>query len=98
MLRLIRKDRAFVQYFWHVIVLLQKLAYLHGWPELFQDDEQIDDETKGVLTLFVGVMLDADRANDGLGKLAAARRKTTSRPSRRAPVGEQRTDRNVCDC
>ena len=62
----------FAQYFWHVIVLLQKLAYLHGWPELFQDDEQIDDETKGVLTLFVGVMLGADRANDGLGRLAAA--------------------------
>jgi hypothetical protein len=41
------------QYFWHVVVVLQKLAYLHGWPALFQDDEDIDDETKLVLTLFI---------------------------------------------
>ncbi len=60
------------QYFWHLIVLLQKLAYLHGWPELLQDGEEIDDETKLVLTLFVGVILGAEGAADGLGKLAQA--------------------------
>jgi hypothetical protein len=60
------------QYFWHVVVVLQKLAYLHGWPALFQDDEDIDDETKLVLTLFIGVMLGAQGAASGLSKLAAA--------------------------
>jgi uncharacterized membrane protein len=60
------------QYFWHVIVLLQKLAYLNGWPSLLQDDEEIDDETKLVITLFVGVMLGAEGAAEGLTRLAAA--------------------------
>jgi len=26
------------QFFWHVSVILQKLAYLHGWPELFVEE------------------------------------------------------------
>ncbi|MEZ4293369.1 MAG: hypothetical protein R3B70_00210 [Polyangiaceae bacterium] len=60
------------QYFWHVLVVLQKLAYLNGWPALFQDDEDIDDETKLILTLFVGVMLGAEGAASGISKLAAA--------------------------
>jgi hypothetical protein len=60
------------QYFWHVLVVLQKLAYLHGWPSLLQDDKDIDDETKLVLTLFVGVMLGAQGATNGVSKLATA--------------------------
>lgn len=60
------------QYFWHVIVVLQKLAYLYGWPELLAEGVEIDDETKLVLTLFVGVMLGAQGATEGLGKLASA--------------------------
>jgi len=60
------------QYFWHVVVVLQKLAYLHGWPALFDRDHEIDDETKYVLTLFVGVMLGAHGASEALKKLAAA--------------------------
>ena len=47
------------QFFWHTIVVSQKLAYLHGWPELLGEDDEVDDETKLVLTLFVGVMLGA---------------------------------------
>jgi hypothetical protein len=60
------------QYFWHVVVVLQKLAYLHGWPALFQEDDDVDDETKLVLTLFIGVMLGAQGAANGLSKLATA--------------------------
>lgn len=60
------------QYFWHILVVLQKLAYLHGWPSLFQDDEEVDDETKLVLTLFVGVMLGAQGAANGISRLATA--------------------------
>ena len=60
------------QYFYHVLVILQKLAYLHGWPSLLQDDEEVDDETKLVLTLFVGVMLGAQGAANGVSKLATA--------------------------
>ncbi len=60
------------QYFWHVLVVLQKLAYLHGWPQLLEEDHSIDDETMLVLTLFVGVMMGAQGAAEGLGKLAVA--------------------------
>ena len=31
------------QFFWHVTVILQKLAYLHGWPELLDEDGDPDD-------------------------------------------------------
>jgi hypothetical protein len=55
-----------------VLVILQKLAYLNGWPSLFQEDEEIDDETKLILTLFVGVMLGAEGAASGVSKLATA--------------------------
>lgn len=60
------------QYFWHVVVVLQKLAYLYGWPELLEEDGKIDDETRLVLTLFIGVMLGAQGAAEGLKGLANA--------------------------
>jgi hypothetical protein len=60
------------QYFWHVVVMLQKLAYLHGWPELIAADGKLDDETKLVVTLFVGVMMGAEGASEAVGKLSAA--------------------------
>jgi len=60
------------QYFWHVVVVLQKLAYLHGWPELIAADGKLDDETKLVVTLFVGVMMGAEGASEAVGKLSAA--------------------------
>lgn len=60
------------QYFWHVIVLAQKLAYLHGWPELLPEGEEIDDETRLVMTMFIGVSLGAEGAASGLNKLATA--------------------------
>lgn len=60
------------QYFWHATVVLQKLAYLHSWPTLIQNDSELDDETKLTFTLFIGVMLGAQGANTGLAQLAAA--------------------------
>jgi hypothetical protein len=52
------------QFFAHVIMVSQKLAYLYGWPELLSDqaDGDVDDETKLVITLFVGVALGSDQA------------------------------------
>lgn len=60
------------QYLWHVLVISQKLAYLHGWPDLLEQDGELDDETKMLLTLFIGLMLGAQGAAEGLGKIAAA--------------------------
>ncbi|APR76029.1 Hypothetical protein A7982_01376 [Minicystis rosea] len=74
------------QYFWHVVVVLQKLAYLHGWPSLFQEEDDIDDETKLVLTLFIGVTLGAKEAATGLSKLATAMGTEVVKRLPRAPL------------
>src|SRR6266705_4964667 len=60
------------QSFWHVLVILQKLAYLYSWPELFSEDSELelDDETLLILTVFVGVMLGAESAGKVLGDIA----------------------------
>lgn len=58
-----------VQFFWHVVVVLQKLAYLHGWPELFEEGTEPDDETLLVFTVLVGVMFGAASAAKILGEL-----------------------------
>jgi hypothetical protein len=60
----------FTQFFWHVLVILQKLAYLYGWPELLSEDSELDDETLLILTVFVGVMLGAESAAKVLGDMA----------------------------
>lgn len=45
------------QYFGHMLRIAQKLAYLYSRPDLFSgDSDGVDDATKGVLTLFFGVM------------------------------------------
>jgi hypothetical protein len=58
------------QFFWHVVVVLQKLVYLYGWPELFIDGEDLDDESLHVLTVFIGVMFGAAGATQLLGQLS----------------------------
>ena len=59
-----------VQYFGHVLRIAQKLAYLYSWPDLFSEDDDLDDATRGVLTLFVGVMFGLHSANTAVGKVA----------------------------
>lgn len=58
------------QFFWHISVILQKLAYLHGWPELFDEDGEPTDETIMIVTIFVGVMFGASAASKALGELS----------------------------
>jgi hypothetical protein len=58
------------QFFWHVLVILQKLAYLYGWPELFSEDSELDEETLLILAVFIGVMLGAESAAKVLGDIA----------------------------
>ncbi|MEV7211490.1 hypothetical protein AB0O31_00135 [Kitasatospora cineracea] len=60
------------QYFGHMLRIAQKLAYLYSWPDLFSGEDGLDDATKGVLTLFLGVMFGTHSANMAVGKLAKA--------------------------
>ncbi|MFD4694222.1 hypothetical protein [Streptomyces sp. NPDC058463] len=59
------------QYVGHMLRIAQKLAYLYSWPDLFSvDTDDLDDATKGVLTLFFGVMFGTQSANAAVGKVA----------------------------
>lgn len=59
-----------VQYFGHILRILQKLVYLYDWEDLFNDDAGMDDETTNLLTLFVGVMFGVNGATTVLTKIA----------------------------
>lgn len=59
-----------VQYFGHILRILQKLVYLYDWEDLFNDETGIDDETTNLLTLFVGVMFGVNSAATVLNKIA----------------------------
>ncbi|MFJ3087183.1 hypothetical protein [Streptomyces sp. NPDC086838] len=60
------------QYVSHMLRIAQKLAYLYSWPDLFDESGELDDATKGVLTLFFGVMFGTQSANAAVGKVAAS--------------------------
>lgn len=58
------------QYYYHVFILAQKLAYLYGFPDLRDDNKELTDDSAGMLTLFVGVMMGAQLANGVLRDIA----------------------------
>ena len=57
------------QFYWHALVLAQKLAYLYGWPDILEGGE-VDEETEFHLTLLVGAMIGTATAQAGLTELA----------------------------
>lgn len=57
------------QFFYHVIQIIQKLAYLYGWQDLYSHDS-IDDETIYMFSLFIGVAFGSAQANRGIAILA----------------------------
>lgn len=58
------------QYYFHVIVLAQKLGYIYGWSDLQEEDGSFSEGAKNVLTVFVGVMFGAQAANEALTALS----------------------------
>ena len=61
-----------LQFFGHILRILQKLAYIYGWQEMFKnsEDDELDDGLSNQLTLFVGVMFGVNAANAALSKIA----------------------------
>ena len=55
------------QYYYHVIVISQKLAYIYGWTEL---DGDASDDFLTILTLFIGVMSGAKAANEAVKQIS----------------------------
>ena len=56
------------QFYGHILSLMQKLIYLYGWPSLTDVNNQLDDESKNIMTLFVGVMMGSKMAAEVLSK------------------------------
>ena len=57
------------QFYGHILSLMQKLIYLYGWPALTNVNNQLDDESKNIMTLFVGVMMGNKMAIEALAKV-----------------------------
>ncbi len=54
----------------HAIVLAQKLAYLYGWPDLFQEGAP-DEETQSRMAMLLGSMLGLQKANILLSQVSS---------------------------
>lgn len=61
-----------IQYFGHIIRIVEKLIYLYGWDELYNSNGEFDDETMSQLTLFIGVMFGVNGAASAVTKLASS--------------------------
>lgn len=57
------------QYYYHVFVLGQELAYLYGFPDLSDEKGALTEEATSVLTLFAGCMMGVGVANEAIQKL-----------------------------
>lgn len=58
------------QYFFHVVVLSQKLAYLYGFPDLCNEEGELGEEATDLLTIFMGSMMGVRVADQGISELA----------------------------
>lgn len=59
-----------IQYTAHLLRIMQKLAYLYGWPEIDTQETDLDQETASLLTLFTGVMFGIEAANRAINSIA----------------------------
>nr|WP_240955173.1 hypothetical protein [Rhodococcus sp. 105337] len=60
------------QYYGHVLRVVQKLAYIYSWPELFDSNgDGLDSATESMLTLFIGVMVGLNAAQIGVAQVSA---------------------------
>jgi hypothetical protein len=58
------------QYYYHVVVLSQKLAYLYGFPDFCDEDGELGDEASDLLTILMGSMMGVKVADQGLNELS----------------------------
>lgn len=68
-----------MQYLGHILRILQKLAYLYGWENLFNEDGEIDDETQNLLTLFAGIMFGVSGATGAIAQIVDIAAKNTAK-------------------
>lgn len=69
------------QYYYHVIIVAQKLAYIYGWPNLEGDS---NDDFLAALTILIGVMSGASEATGVLSSITSVLAREES--SKRLPM------------
>lgn len=70
------------QYYYHVVIIAQKLGYIYGWPNLLDEKQQFSETSRNILTLFVGVMLGAGAANKAVTEIG---KKLATQVAKRLP-------------
>ena len=73
------------QYYVHAFRVMQKLAYIYGWKDFLGDLNEIDDETLGKMSLFLGVMLGVSGAASSLTTFA----KQIARPALQKQIAKR---------
>ena len=58
------------QYYYHVFVVAQKLAYIYGYPDLCDENGNFTEDSIQLLTVFVGVMSGVAAANKVIQEIA----------------------------
>lgn len=79
------------QYYVHAFRVMQKLAYLYGWQNFIDDLDDIDDETLGKLSVFLGVMLGVGGASASLSRFA----QQVARPAIQQQITKQALTKTV---
>lgn len=67
------------QYYYHVFVLSQKLAYIYGYPDLCDENGNFTESALNLLTTFVGVMGGVAAANKVIQEIAEQAQKEVIR-------------------
>ena len=70
------------QYYYHVVIIAQKLGYIYGWPNLLDEKQQFSETSRNILTLFVGVMLGAGAASKAVTEIG---KKLATQVAKRLP-------------
>ncbi|MCM1186547.1 MAG: hypothetical protein NC251_10480 [Lachnoclostridium sp.] len=61
-----------VQFYGHIFRVMQKLMYLYGWKDdIFDGNGSMDDTTKNVLILYMGVMFGVKAASKLIAQIAS---------------------------
>lgn len=56
----------------HILRIMQKLAYLYGWPSLMDEENStIDDGMVNDLIIFAGIMFGVEGAGHAIHRIAA---------------------------
>lgn len=58
------------QFFWHYLVMAQKLAYIYGWPDFRDEKNNLTEEAQNIITLFVGVGFGVEGAQTAIREVA----------------------------